>query len=57
VEHTNNEKNILAAVEFPFIVNLLSYWKDNFNLFMGLEVSAGGERCPSLSCLSQHRGE
>lgn len=38
MEHTNNEKNILAAIEFPFLVNLLAYWKDNYNLYMSMEV-------------------
>jgi len=39
VEHTMNEKNILAAVDFPFLVNLVGSFKDNSNLYMVLEVS------------------
>jgi len=43
VEHTMNEKNILAAVDFPFLVNLVGSFKDNSNLYMVLEYAPGGE--------------
>ena len=43
VEHTLNEKAILAAVSSPFIVALLASFKDNSNLYMSMEVASGGE--------------
>jgi hypothetical protein len=41
IEHTLNEKNILAVCDFPFLVNMVSSFKDNSNLYMLLEVSCG----------------
>lgn len=41
VEHTLNEKNILSAIHFPFLVNLVSSFKDNANVYMTLEVRMG----------------
>lgn len=38
VEHTIYEKQILEAVDFPFLVNLVGSFKDNSNLYMVLEV-------------------
>lgn len=43
VQHTLDEKHILAAVEFPFLVNLTDSFKDNANLYMSLEFAVGGE--------------
>lgn len=43
VEHTLNEKRILHAVDFPFLVNLQFHFKDNSNLYMILEFVPGGE--------------
>lgn len=43
VEHTLNEKKILAAIQFPFLVSLEYSFKDNSNLYMILEFVTGGE--------------
>uniref|UniRef100_A0A915B1F3 cAMP-dependent protein kinase catalytic subunit n=2 Tax=Ascarididae TaxID=6250 RepID=A0A915B1F3_PARUN len=43
VEHTLNEKRILQAIDFPFLVNMEYSFKDNSNLYMVLEFISGGE--------------
>ncbi|XP_076463302.1 cAMP-dependent protein kinase catalytic subunit beta isoform X2 [Babylonia areolata] len=43
VEHTLNEKKILQAIHFPFLVSLEFAFKDNSNLYMVLEFVSGGE--------------
>ncbi|KAF9162565.1 hypothetical protein BGX20_001681 [Mortierella sp. AD010] len=43
VEHINSEKQILAQVHFPFIVNLFTTFQDDRNLYMLLEYVIGGE--------------
>ncbi|KAJ1548326.1 hypothetical protein HK405_003656 [Cladochytrium tenue] len=43
VEHINSEKQILAQINFPFIVNLLCTFQDDKNVFMLLEYVIGGE--------------
>uniref|UniRef100_A0A1I8IWX6 Protein kinase domain-containing protein n=1 Tax=Macrostomum lignano TaxID=282301 RepID=A0A1I8IWX6_9PLAT len=43
VEHTLNEKRILQAITFPFLVRLDYHFKDNSNLYMILEFVNGGE--------------
>lgn len=43
VEHTLNEKKILASIDFPFIVKLVYGFKDTSNLYMVLEYVSGGE--------------
>jgi len=43
VEHTLNERKILSAIDFPFIVKLAYSFKDTSNLYMILEYVTGGE--------------
>ncbi|KAH9281565.1 cAMP-dependent protein kinase catalytic subunit alpha [Echinococcus granulosus] len=43
VEHTLNEKRILQAICFPFLVKLNYSFKDNSNLYMVLDFINGGE--------------
>ncbi|KAF5405932.1 cAMP-dependent protein kinase catalytic subunit alpha [Paragonimus heterotremus] len=43
VEHTLNEKNILQAINFPFLVSMEYSFKDNTNLYMVLDFVSGGE--------------
>ncbi|CAF4360457.1 unnamed protein product [Rotaria magnacalcarata] len=43
IEHTLNEKRILQAISFPFLVNLDYHFKDNSYLYMVLEFVLGGE--------------
>ncbi|KAF6768313.1 hypothetical protein AHF37_06611 [Paragonimus kellicotti] len=43
VEHTVNEKRILAAVDFPFFIKLFFSFKNEDYLFLALEYVQGGE--------------
>jgi len=43
VEHVKGEKVILAMVEHPFLVNLLTTFQDDKRLFMLMEFVNGGE--------------
>ena len=42
-EHVVNEKRILQALNFPFIIRFYFSFKDNSNLYIGLELIEGGE--------------
>ena len=43
VEHTLSEKSLLAEMKCPFIVTMISSFKDNANLYLVLEFVPGGE--------------
>ncbi|KAI7864166.1 camp-dependent protein kinase 9 [Spinellus fusiger] len=43
VEHLMSEKQILASVRFPFVVDLFCTFQDETNLYMLLEYVVGGE--------------
>ena len=43
VEHTNNEQNMLQAVQHPFIINLWGTFQDSSNLYMVMDFVPGGE--------------
>ncbi|CAF1400774.1 unnamed protein product [Rotaria sordida] len=42
-EHVVNEKRILQSLHFPFIIRFYFSFKDNANLYIGLELIEGGE--------------
>lgn len=43
VEHTNNERSLLAQVENPFIVRMAGTFQDERHLYIILEYVCGGE--------------
>lgn len=43
VEHTLTEKRILGAVDFPFLIYMVTHFKDNSNLYLVLQFVCGGE--------------
>jgi len=43
VEHIMNEKQLLAKISFPFIINLYGSFQDDKYLYLALEYSVGGE--------------
>ena len=34
IDHIKNEKNILASIEYPFIVNLIEAFQDEINIYL-----------------------
>jgi len=55
VEHTTNEKNILFATNFPFIVHLFDYFQDAKSLYFVLEFVNGGEMFTHIQKQKKHR--
>jgi len=53
VDHTMNEKKILAAITFPFCVGLKFHFKDTSNLYMLMEFVNGGEMFSHLRKLGR----
>ena len=43
IDHIKNEKNILAGVQHPFIVNLVEAFQDKLNLYLVFVFVQGGE--------------
>ncbi|KAF8627705.1 hypothetical protein AX15_004288 [Amanita polypyramis BW_CC] len=43
IEHTNNERHMLSAVQHPFIINLWGTFQDTSNLYMVMDFIHGGE--------------
>lgn len=43
VDHIKSEKNILASIEYPFIVNLHETFQDSTHLYFSFEYVQGGE--------------
>ncbi|KAL0113631.1 hypothetical protein PUN28_012638 [Cardiocondyla obscurior] len=43
LDHTHNEKRILQCIDFPFLVFMKFYFKDNSYLYMVLPFAQGGE--------------
>jgi len=43
IQHTNNEREMLEAVQHSFIVNLWGTFQDTSNLYMVMDFVAGGE--------------
>jgi len=43
VDHINNEKRLMAQINFPFIVNMFGYCKDQRFVCIVMEIITGGE--------------
>jgi Protein kinase domain len=43
IDHTNNEQQMLLAVQHPFIINLWGSFQDATNLYMVMDFVPGGE--------------
>jgi len=43
VDHINNEKRLMAQIDFPFIVNMVGYTKDDRYVYIVMECITGGE--------------
>jgi len=43
IDHTMNEKLVLASINFPFVVMLKFHFKDNVNIYLVMDFASGGE--------------
>jgi len=43
IDHIKNEKNILAGISHPFIVNLVESFQDPLNIYLVFDFVQGGE--------------
>ena len=43
IDHIRNEKNILAGISHPFIVNLVESFQDILNIYLVFDFVQGGE--------------
>jgi len=43
VDHINSEKRLMAQIDYPFIVNLIGYSKDDYYVYIMMECVSGGE--------------
>merc|ERR1712039_869965 len=43
VDHINNEKRLMAQIDYPFIVNMIGYSKDDRFIYIVMECIGGGE--------------
>merc|ERR1711920_858465 len=43
VDHINNEKRLMAQINYPFIVNMTGYAKDSCYVYIIMECISGGE--------------
>jgi serine/threonine protein kinase len=43
LDHIKSEKNLLASIQHPFIVNLIESFTDDLNIYLVFELIQGGE--------------
>merc|ERR1712187_980105 len=43
VDHINNEKRLMGQIDYPFIVNMMGYTKDDRFVYIVMECIGGGE--------------
>jgi len=43
VDHINNEKRLMAQIDYPFVVNMVGFTKDDRYVYIVMEIISGGE--------------
>mmetsp|Transcript_81445 Transcript_81445/g.230790 ORF Transcript_81445/g.230790 Transcript_81445/m.230790 type:complete len:320 (-) Transcript_81445:125-1084(-) len=43
VDHINNEKRLMSQIDYPFVVNMMGYAKDEHYVYIVMEIISGGE--------------